>query len=122
MLQEVLNLNNGKEELMEEKLEQDKQINRSSYFCIGYSEFWKEPEPIHKWWLRKLRNRFNLKWLQISMSYHHFHNLREMFGGDLFKKLTNGVELTAETPEAHINVSMEVFAEFQLSSTRSLVR
>jgi hypothetical protein len=57
MLQEVLNLNEGKYKCKEEKMEQDKQINISVYFCIGYSKFWKEP--IHKW-LKKLRNRFNL--------------------------------------------------------------
>jgi hypothetical protein len=38
------------------------------------------------------RNRFSLKWLQISMSDHHFPNLREMFAGDILKKLNNGVE------------------------------
>jgi hypothetical protein len=38
-LQEIINLNDGKEKCKEEKLEQDKQINRSVYFCIGYSKF-----------------------------------------------------------------------------------
>jgi hypothetical protein len=44
-LQEVLDLNHGKEKCKEEKKEQDKQRNRSVYFCIGYSKFWKEPAP-----------------------------------------------------------------------------
>jgi hypothetical protein len=57
-LHEVLDLNNGKDKCKEEKLEQDKQINISAYFCIGYLKFWKEP--IHKW-LKKLRYRFDLK-------------------------------------------------------------
>jgi hypothetical protein len=88
-LQEVLDLNKGKEKRKEEKLERDKQRNRSVYFCIGYSSLWKEP--IHKL-LKKLRNKFELKWLRILMSYHRFPNMREMLQGDLSKKLTEGVE------------------------------
>jgi hypothetical protein len=47
MLQKVLNLKKSKEKHKEEKLEWDKQRNRSIYFCIVYSKFWKEP--VHKW-------------------------------------------------------------------------
>jgi hypothetical protein len=54
MLQEVLDLNNGKKKWKEEKLEQ------SRHFCIGCFKLWKEP--IHKW-LKKLRKSFDLKWL-----------------------------------------------------------
>jgi hypothetical protein len=81
-LQEVLDLNKEKDKRKEEKDKQDKQRNRSVYFCIGFSNFWKEP--IHKW-LKLLRNRFDLKWLRISMSYHRFPNLRELLAGDLSK-------------------------------------
>jgi hypothetical protein len=56
-LQEILELNKGKEKCKEEKLERDKQCNRSVYFCIGYSNIWKEQ--IHKI-LKKLRNKFDL--------------------------------------------------------------
>jgi hypothetical protein len=59
-LQEVLDLNKGKEKRKEENLEQDKQRNSSVYFCTDYSSFWQEP--THKW-LKKLRNVCNLKWL-----------------------------------------------------------
>jgi hypothetical protein len=45
-LQEVLKLNKGKEKHNEEKLERDKQQNRSVYFFISYSKIWKEH--IHK--------------------------------------------------------------------------
>jgi hypothetical protein len=88
-LQEILDRNKGKEERKEEKLERDKQRNRSVYFCIGYSNVWKEP--IHKT-LKKLRNKFDLKWLRISMSYHRFPNMRDLLAGDLSKKLSEGVE------------------------------
>jgi hypothetical protein len=87
--QEILELNKGKEKCKEEKLERDKQRNRSVYFCIGYSNVWKEP--IHKI-LKKLRNKFDLKWLRISMSYHRFPNMRDLLAGDLLKKLSEGVE------------------------------
>jgi hypothetical protein len=59
------------------------------YVCIGYSSIWKEP--IHKI-LKKLRNKFDLRWLRISMSYHRSPNMREMLAGDLSKKLSKGVE------------------------------
>jgi hypothetical protein len=49
-----------KEKRKEEKLERAKQRNRSVYFCIGYSNIWKEP--IHKI-LKKLRNKFDLRLL-----------------------------------------------------------
>jgi hypothetical protein len=57
MLQEVLDLNEGKEKHKEEKLELYKQRNRSVYFYIGYLSFWYKS--THKW-LKKLRNRFDL--------------------------------------------------------------
>jgi hypothetical protein len=84
-LQEVLDLNKGKEKRKEDKLERDKQQNRPVYFCIGFSKLWKVP--IHKV-LKKLRNKFDLKWLRISMSYHRFLNMREMLAGDLATKLS----------------------------------
>jgi hypothetical protein len=55
-----------------------------------YSKLWKE-EPIHKI-LKKWRNKFDLKWLRISMSYHHFPNMREMLQGDILKKLTECIK------------------------------
>jgi hypothetical protein len=82
-------LNNGKEKHKEEKLERAKQRKISVYFCIGYLKFWEEP--IHKL-LKKLRNKFYLKWLRILMSYHRFPNLREMLQGDLSIKLTDNIE------------------------------
>jgi hypothetical protein len=88
-LQEILELNKGREKRKEDKLERDKQRNRSVYFCVGYSNLWREP--IHKL-LKKMRNKFELKWLRISMSYHRFPNMRELLQGDLSKKLTEGVE------------------------------
>jgi hypothetical protein len=89
MLQEIIVLNEGREKWKEEKLERDKQRNRSVYFCIGYSKLWKVL--IHTI-IKKLRNKFDLKWLRISMSYHRFLNMREMLQGDLSKKLIKGIK------------------------------
>ena len=63
--------------------------SRTIFFCIGFSHFWKEP--IHKM-LKRLRDRFDIKWLRISMSHHRFPNLRQVFQGDLAAKLVEGVE------------------------------
>ena len=66
------------------KKKKSRGIERQTYFCVGVSTFWKVP--IHKT-LMKLRNKHGLKWLRISMSYHRFSNLRDIFQGDLSRKL-----------------------------------
>ena len=50
--------------------------NRSVFFCVGFAKFWKDP--IHRV-LTDLCKKFGLSWLRISMSYHRFPNLREIF-------------------------------------------
>ena len=63
----------------------------NTYFCIGVSKFWKaKKQPIHTI-LKKLRNKYKLKWLRIAMSYHKFPNLREILQGDLVTKIMEGV-------------------------------
>jgi hypothetical protein len=47
--------------------------SRAVFYCLGFSKFWKTP--IHVI-LRRLRNKHNLLWLRVSMSYHRFNNLR----------------------------------------------
>jgi hypothetical protein len=66
----------------------DRNRKRSIFFCIGYSRAWLKP--IHKL-IKEVKERFGLSWLRISMSYHRFTNLREIFQGDLSRKLTLGV-------------------------------
>jgi len=61
---------------------------RTIYFCIGYSKLWSKP--IHTI-IKSIKAKFNLQWLRVSMSYHRFTNLREIFQGDLSRKLTMGV-------------------------------
>jgi hypothetical protein len=43
--------------------------------------------------LQRLRNKYNLLWLRITMSYHRFNNLGEMFQGHLNQILMKNVEL-----------------------------
>ena len=62
---------------------------RQTYFCIGVSLVWKE-KPIQKT-LKSLRDKYNLKWLRISISHHRFSNLREIFQGGLTTKLIQNV-------------------------------
>jgi len=64
---------------------------RTIYFCIGYSNIWSKP--VHSI-IKSIKDKFNLQWLRVSMSYHRFTNLREIFQGDLSRKLT--VRLTSQ--------------------------
>jgi hypothetical protein len=70
--------------------EEKKKCNdtREVRFCIGKSNLW--DTPIHAI-IKELRNKHGLTWLRHSMSYHKFSNLREIFQGDLTRKLMDGV-------------------------------
>jgi hypothetical protein len=63
--------------------------SRAVVFCLGYSRFWKTP--IHVL-LRRLRNKYNLLWLRVTMPCHRFNNLLEMFQGHLNRVLMKNVE------------------------------
>jgi hypothetical protein len=63
--------------------------SRAVFFCLGFSKFWKTT--IHVL-LRRLRNKHNLLWLRVSMSFHRFSNLRELFQGHLNKILLRNVD------------------------------
>jgi hypothetical protein len=52
------------------------------------SKGWKNP--VHAI-LKELRNKHELTWLHISMSYHKFSNLQEIFQGDLNRKHMDGI-------------------------------
>ena len=54
--------------------------------------FWQARKKPIRVLLTNLQNKYNLKWLRISMSYHKFPNLREIFQGDLASKLMEGVQ------------------------------
>ena len=58
------------------------------YFCLGMSKHW--GTPVHSR-LKELCNKHGLMWLRFSMSYHRFSNLRDIFQGDLNRKLMDGV-------------------------------
>ena len=66
----------------------DKDRKRSIYFWVAYSDFWQVP--ILRVIL-KLRKKHKLKCLRVSMSYHRFTNMREIFQGDLSSKLNDGL-------------------------------
>ena len=64
--------------------EKQKQRDRKTYFCVGFSTAW--TTPIHAI-IKDLKNKFGLPWIRTSMSYHRFPNLREIFQQDLTRKL-----------------------------------
>jgi hypothetical protein len=72
----------------DEKAKKNNQDTRTVGFCLGMSKGWNNP--IHAI-LKELRNKHGLVWLHISMSYHKFSNLREIFQGDLNRKLMDGI-------------------------------
>ena len=43
--------------------------------------------------LKRLQNKFNIKWLRVSILYHKFPNVRELFQGNLITKLNKHIEL-----------------------------
>ena len=71
------------------KKRRERDRKRAIYFKVGFSQYWRKP--IHKT-IREVKSRFpSLKWLRVSMSYHRFSNLRELFQGDLNTKLNRNV-------------------------------
>ena len=65
-------------------------FTRQIFFCVGVSKAFQGKHAIHVI-LKKLRDKCNLKWLSISMSYHKFANLSEILAGDLNNKLMEGI-------------------------------
>jgi len=61
---------------------------RTTYFCMGHSNIWSKP--VHSI-IKCIKDKLNLQWLRVSMSYHTFTNLREIFQRDLSRKLTVGL-------------------------------
>ena len=82
-----------KEEREELKKEKNRKRKRQTFFCIGVSQCSmrtsKHP-PMHAT-IKKLRDKYNLKWLRVAISYHKFPNLSQAFMGDLTAKLTKNV-------------------------------
>jgi len=57
-------------------------------FIVGMCKFWEVPIHVR---LKELRNKYGLTWLRFTMCYTKFSNLREMFQGDLGRKLMKGI-------------------------------
>ena len=71
------------------KKRRERDRKRAIYFKVGFSNYWQKP--IHKT-IREVKSRFpSLSWLRVSMSYHRFSNLRELFQSDLNTKLNSTV-------------------------------
>jgi hypothetical protein len=61
---------------------------RTVQFCLGMRKWWNDP--VHAT-LKELWNKHELTWLRVTMSYHKLSNLREIFQGDLNRKLIDGI-------------------------------
>jgi hypothetical protein len=64
-------------------------IGKISFFSIGESQAW--DKPIHAL-IKPLRDKYGLKWLRVSMSYHNFSNLGEKFNSDLQSKVMREID------------------------------
>ena len=86
--EEVLNYKTSKsnKDRIKAKKEDEKKRRRATFFCIGFS--WEKS--IHSV-IKEIQRNFGITWLRVSMSYHRFTNLREIFQGDLSGKLLEGV-------------------------------
>lgn len=61
---------------------------RHIFFCLGYSNIWLI---FVSKTIRLLIKLYNLFWLRVRISTHHFPNLREIFSADTTKKLYRNV-------------------------------
>eukprot|EP00957_Ditylum_brightwellii_P046583 3534180-Ditylum_brightwellii.AAC.1 len=73
-----------------EEEKEGKHDDRTIYFVVGHSCFWKKFNIVNI--IRRLKKRFNLTYLRFSMAYHRYTNLHERFCGDLISKLNADVE------------------------------
>merc|ERR1712137_687546 len=71
------------------KAKKKNQRSRQVYFCIEKSHFFGK-EPIHAI-LNRIKKKYNLPWLRISMCYKKHSNLREIFQSDLNSKLMEDI-------------------------------
>eukprot|EP00957_Ditylum_brightwellii_P101081 7704079-Ditylum_brightwellii.AAC.1 len=73
-----------------EKEKEEKRDDRTIYFVVGHSRFWKKLNIVNI--IRHLKKRFNLTYLHFSMAYRHYTNLWERFRGDLISKLNADIK------------------------------
>jgi GIY-YIG catalytic domain len=103
----------------ESKKKREDLRKRSTFFCVGYSKAW--ITPIHKL-IKEIKERFKLSWLRVSMSYHRFSNLREVFQGDLSKKLTLDVKSKDfETLECNCRLGSEKRCGYDNMCRKSII-
>ena len=82
-------LDRKEERAKNDKREKKNQNSRQTYFCVSTSHFWQTPLFVI---LNELKKKHNMRFLRISMSYHKFSNVREIFQGDLTSKIMEGIQ------------------------------
>jgi hypothetical protein len=115
----LTSINRDKTESPINNKEKDRNRRRSTFFCVGVSKAWLKP--IHQT-IRDVKKKFNLEWLRVSMSYHRFTNLREIFQGDLSKKLTlNVVSQDFETLKCNCRLGPSMVCGYNNMCRKSIV-
>ena len=71
------------------KQQEQRMRERKIFFVVGYSKAWKTP--IHQI-IKEQKKIFGLEWIRVSMAYHRFTNLREIFQHDLSYKLDRDID------------------------------
>ena len=77
---------------MKIKKKRRREFSRQTFFCAGVSDVFRNKYAIHVL-IKQLRQKHNLKWLRLLMSYHKFPNMGENLQGDLTSKLMEGIGL-----------------------------
>ena len=66
-----------------------KDTKRTAFLIEKYDGNWRTP--VHKT-IKKLCEKYDLKWLRVRMTHKHHMNLKEMLLGDITRKVMRGVE------------------------------
>ena len=71
-MKEVLKENEEKSKANKTKNKKKKRnLLHQVYFCVGFTQTWTGKNAIHIA-IKKIRKKYELKWLRTSMSYHKF--------------------------------------------------
>ena len=62
---------------------------QQTFFCVGVSQCWTK---LISFVLKELWNKYQFKWLRISMSFHIFSNVGKFLNGDLTGKLVEDID------------------------------
>ena len=77
-----------KDQVPTDQAKKDRDKARTIWLCASYSRIW--GKPLHAR-VKRLRDKYKLSWLRISMSYSRFTNLGQKWNSDLTGKIMDGI-------------------------------